>query len=205
MVGDDALEQAKFLSLRERCDLLWQQHGLHVSPHGLQGVYKRHGIGYHFARTQARSIIRREPDTSRTRSVAAKQLLSLVAAQHEVIYVDEVCLQARATKMRTWMKGTHDLLLPQVSVSIPSVTVYVGVLNVAPHFLFMVGNSTNSAEFASFLRGILSHRRASRKPLWLVMDLHSAHTARINDVRALIRCDAFRPFFLPAATSWFNR
>ena len=53
-------------------------------------------------------------------------------------------------KMRTWMRKTRDVLLPQSSVSC-STTVYVGIGNIhaGPHF--MLGRSTNSTDFRRFL------------------------------------------------------
>ena len=52
MISPRALDEQKFLSLQERCDMLWEKHGLQVGPHALRGLYKRKGIGHRFSRTQ---------------------------------------------------------------------------------------------------------------------------------------------------------
>ena len=93
MIGPEALESNKFLSTEERCENLFRDHGLWLTPAGLRAIYKRHGIGFRFARTQARSIIRREPRTTVDRKEVADQLLSLVAANLDACYIDEVNFQ----------------------------------------------------------------------------------------------------------------
>ena len=93
MVGDRALDEQKFMSLSERCLLLENRHDLAISQHGLRGVYKRHKVGFHFARTQTKKLIAKEPDTTNDRRVAAQQILSLVAGAADVVYVDETRIQ----------------------------------------------------------------------------------------------------------------
>ena len=50
MLSDKTLKAMRFLSLRQRCDRLWAEVGLKIGPHGLSSVYRRHGIGWRFAR-----------------------------------------------------------------------------------------------------------------------------------------------------------
>lgn len=52
--------------------------------------------------------------------------------------------------MRTWMKETRDVVLPQASISC-STTVYVAISNIHAGPYFMLGKSTNSADFRRFL------------------------------------------------------
>lgn len=61
IVDKKTLDQQKFLSLKQRCVILWDKFGLHISPHGLNNLYKRHGIGYKIPRRQTRKTIAKGP------------------------------------------------------------------------------------------------------------------------------------------------
>ena len=135
--------------------MLWRKFALHIGVHGLTNIYKRAGIQYRFARPQARKYL--TPGTAEystevieIRRQAADDLLNILASGKPLIFVDECSIQSQQGKMRTWMQETRDVLLPQSSVSC-STTVYVGIGNIhaGPHF--MLGRSTNSADFRRFL------------------------------------------------------
>ena len=51
LLSSDRLKEMAFLTIRERCDLLWETHRVKLGPHGLTNLYKRNGIGYKRSRT----------------------------------------------------------------------------------------------------------------------------------------------------------
>ena len=51
LISPSRLKEMAFLTIRERCDLLWKTHRVKLGPHGLTNLYKRHGIGYKRSRT----------------------------------------------------------------------------------------------------------------------------------------------------------
>ena len=126
--------------------------------------------------------------------------------------------------MRTWMHHTRQIVQPQASVSC-STTIYVCVSNIhaGPHF--MVGSSTNSADFRRFLEEIRWSRTDSMDaPYTLVLDgnfsefrkscqyLHrsnaigaTSHRCRENNIEQIVRSPPIRVFFNPPGCSWFNR
>ena len=59
--------------------------------------------------------------------------------------------------MKTWQHEPNDIPLPQFQL-VASITVFVAVGNVLDKPLFMTAKSTNSADFAKFLRRILEKR-----------------------------------------------
>ena len=91
MVNPKQLEAHRYLSLKQRCTLLWKDFGLHISPHGLTNVYKRAGIGYRRCRAQTRRILD-DPDLQSERKKAAIDVMHLMASSVPVIYLDETSL-----------------------------------------------------------------------------------------------------------------
>ena len=126
--------------------------------------------------------------------------------------------------MRTWMKETRDVILPQSSVSC-STTVYVAVGNVlaGPHFMF--GRSTNSIDFRRFLEELRWSRTDSMDAdYYLVLDgkFHpgsthksslcshpwpvgaTSHRCKENNIEQIVRSPPIRVFFNPPGCSFYN-
>ena len=86
-------------------------------------------------------------------------------------FIDECTVKSQQPKLRTWMRETRDIILPQASVSC-STTVYVCCSNIhgaMPYF--MLGPSTNSRDFAKFLEEVRWARTDDMdKPAHLVLD-----------------------------------
>ena len=114
-------------------------------------------------------------------------------------------IQARQGKMRTWMKGNQTINMPQFRTT-SSVTIFVAISNVLKGPLFQISDTTNSANFVDFLQLIQLYRTdyPDQSPMFTVLDGHSAHHSHVNGVRTLLRGPAYKPFFLPRGTSWFN-
>ena len=55
--AEETLRKQKFLSLKQRFAILFDTHGLKLSAHGLNNVYRRLGIDYHRTRPQTRRIL----------------------------------------------------------------------------------------------------------------------------------------------------
>ena len=65
---------------------------------------------------------------------------------------------------------------------------------------------TNSFNFSRFLKFLLKKRQNSgEKPLWICLGGHLAHHCPKDGIRDQLTSEAFKPFFLPLRTSWFNR
>ena len=123
--------------------------------HGLTSLYKRAGIKYRFSRPQSRKLLNAsgcvKAEVVELRRAAAEDLLNLLASGASCTFVDECSIQSQQGKLRTWMRNSRDLILPQASVSC-SVTVYVAISNMHGGMpVFMLVSSTNSREFAKFL------------------------------------------------------
>ena len=91
VLSDHTLKAMRFLSLRQRCERLQAEVGLKISPHGLSNLYRRHGIGWRFARPQKRCIVS-DPDHLRERKEAAEELLRLLASDQQVCFLDEMSI-----------------------------------------------------------------------------------------------------------------
>ena len=91
----ETLEKQKFLSLSQRCTILFDQHGLKMSPHLLSATYRRAGIDYHRTRPQMRTILSMAEEQKVLRRQAARDVLNLMAGQHPVAFMDETSVQVR--------------------------------------------------------------------------------------------------------------
>ena len=89
ITGSETLEKQKFLSLRQRCTILFDQFGLKMSPHLLAATYRRAGIDYHRTRPQMRTILSIAEEQKLLRRQAARDVLNLMAGQHPVAFLDE--------------------------------------------------------------------------------------------------------------------
>ena len=98
----ETLQKQAFLSLKQRCSDLWNRFRLHISPHGLTNLYKRHGIGYRLTRTQTRRIIADDDLQLNLRKTAARDLLNLVASTVPLVYIDETTLQVSFASPKGW-------------------------------------------------------------------------------------------------------
>ena len=56
LISPRALQDQKFLSLRERCDMAWEKHGVAISIGVLRRLYKRNGIGNRFSRPNVSAV-----------------------------------------------------------------------------------------------------------------------------------------------------
>ena len=92
LIGKEHLKRMAFLTIRERCDLLWETHRVKMGPHGLINLYKRHGIGYKRSRTQTKRVIREHELDPAERKEAAKDVLNLVASTTPLVYLDETTI-----------------------------------------------------------------------------------------------------------------
>ena len=81
-----------FLTLKQRCDVLYERLGVVISSHGLACLYKRHGIAYKFSRPQCRHILADTQLQTNERKEAAIQLLNLMASNQPLCYIDETSL-----------------------------------------------------------------------------------------------------------------
>ena len=76
ITGEQGLVTLRFLSLKQRCAVLFDKFALKIGVHGLTNIYKRAGIQYRFARPQARkylspSMLSLSPEVIETRREAA--------------------------------------------------------------------------------------------------------------------------------------
>ena len=94
LTGEEGLVTLRFLSMKQRCAVIWEKFSLKIGVHGLTNIYKRAGISYRFARPQARkylspSMLKLSPEVLEERREAADQLLDLLASKQACAFVDE--------------------------------------------------------------------------------------------------------------------
>ena len=97
-----------FLTLKQRCDVLYERLGVVISSHGLACLYKRHGIAYKFSRPQCRHILADTQLQTNERKEAAIQLLNLMASNQPLCYIDETSLNVslEITEVQTLLELT---------------------------------------------------------------------------------------------------
>ena len=144
MISKEALQDQKFLSLRDRVKLLWQQHFIHISTYGLRSLYKRHGITHRKARSMKKSFIRDHEEYDRKRSDFAWQILSLVRNYEPVVYVDETSISINNLKVKTWQRPDSAIYAPKNDTNFESIPIYAALTtpNVLRQSLVMIGTGT---------------------------------------------------------------
>ena len=89
----ETLENQKFLSLKQRCAIFFDQFGLKISAHGLTNLYRRQGIDYHRTRPQTRRILSLAEEQTLLRRQAARDVLNLMASDLPMAFMDETSVQ----------------------------------------------------------------------------------------------------------------
>ena len=113
MISPTSLEEQKFLSLRERVKLLWDEHGLNISKTALQKVYKRYKIEYKKAKTMRKTLLADQDYHDHSRLKIAKQLVSLFINKEPVVYMDETTVRMNDGKHKTWQHQDHTIYAPK--------------------------------------------------------------------------------------------
>ena len=78
IISKEALEEMAYMSLTQRCELIYERYGLKLYHKTLANYYREHGIDMKFGRPQQRHLVHKE---GRKEDIAgsAKELLRLLA------------------------------------------------------------------------------------------------------------------------------
>ena len=109
ITGTAGLNELKFLSLKQRCEVLFQKFAFRIGVHGLTSLYKRAGIGYRYSRPQSRRLLNEagmyKAEVRELRRKAAEDLLNMLAGGQSITFVDECSIQSQQGKQRTWIRS----------------------------------------------------------------------------------------------------
>ena len=98
ITSNAALNELKFMSMKERVQILWDKFAFKIGVHGLTSLYHRAGIAYRFSRPQSRKLLNDsgliKADVREIRRTAAENLLNLLASGEPVSFVDECSIQS---------------------------------------------------------------------------------------------------------------
>ena len=153
MISPTSLEEQKFLSLRERVKLLWDEHGLSISKTALLKVYKRYKIEYKKAKTMRKTLLADQDYHDHSRLKIAKQLVSLFINKEPVVYMDETTVRMNDGKHKTWQHQDHTIFAPKNEPQNLQSEVFGAISSpgVLRQPLFMVTHTTDGQEFITFL------------------------------------------------------
>ena len=89
----------RFMSLRQRSQMLWDKFAFKMGSHSLGNLYKREGIGFRFSRPQARKYLTAgtndlTENTQEIRRKSAEDLLHLLCSNEPVLFIDECTIQS---------------------------------------------------------------------------------------------------------------
>ena len=95
ITSPETLENQKFLSLQQRCTIIFDRFGLKMSTNLLSATYRRAGIDYHRTRPQMRAILGKAEEQRLLRRQAARDVLNLMGGEAPVAFLDETSVQVR--------------------------------------------------------------------------------------------------------------
>jgi len=185
----------------ERAKLLEQQTGLKVNPKTLTSFYHRHGIRYRAVGYRYQQA----PKVSPVERIQAftVDLARRIRDKENLVYIDETATNMWIRKRYTWSTRDRPVKMVLNQDRGHGVTIYGAIGEYLPRAVFMTGKSTNTKEFAEFLRLLRMATPAGlREKLVIVLDNHKSH--HNPSIVVLAKNLNFELLYLPTYTPQLN-
>ena len=176
------MREWKPYSLRERLVMIEQIYGTRISFNTLQAFYKARLVTYKSCKAVYRTYLQRKPQLDAARQQFAGLLGNLIERKAPLVYQDETTCNSFFVKPKSWSRqyerNEHHRDNKRFSVTV------FGALSDAlqGNFCYMLGNTTNAANYQKFLREVKGKIRADVGHAKAVMfyDGHPAHSCKAS-------------------------